>query len=534
MKWRKSPYRYGGLEIRKDDCAYAWFIPVNERCEWVKNAEDCHLDSYIQYAQILFCTFRTDDDVCGNILDNMVGNVFQSRKQQYKMLHQGVSTITDKQPWKLVIFCPSLAVIASALHLSENIAGVTILAFGNGSPDIFTSIIADGGDERLIMFTELIGAGIFITAITAGTVAIFSPFRVLPRPFMRDCLFYAAAVIWIAYITEDNSIHLWEDVITMTELPSTSGTRRSSDDADDEGHVSFDGDNVNRPKELFKEFLHDINPINVNNWRTSRILVRVIMVLRVPVMLLLRLLVPVVNETAVKRGWSKLLNCLQLCVTPIVATVILKVHHVTIGPVPIIAIIACFCIIIGVIVFLRTQEKFPPKYHNIFALLGFLTAMLIVWLIAKEVMSVLLSIGFASGISDPMLGVTLLAWGNSISDLISNVAVARQGYPRMGYSACFGGPMFNTLLGLGLPWTISTVHQPDYEMEIRTSEMMHGCLAFLLCSLMCSVLYLNIMDFVARRSYGFLLYTIYFTFMLITFLSEIRVMHPIGTNVHEN
>ncbi|KAK0097252.1 hypothetical protein PV326_002781 [Microctonus aethiopoides] len=507
MKWRKSAHRYGGLEIRKDDCAYAWYIPVNERCDWVKKAEDCHLETHIQYAQILFCTFGTDDDgwfslglLFGNILDNMVGNVFQSREQQYKMLHQGVSTITDKQPWKLVIFCPSLSVIASVLHLSENIAGVTILAFGNGSPDIFTSIVADGGDERLIMFTELIGAGIFVTAVIAGSVAIFSPFRVLPKPFMRDCSFYAVAVMWIAYISEDQSIHIWEslskvlvhyliihsDVAITTELASVSRVRRSSDDADNESHISSDGQNENRPEGLFKEFLYDINPINVNNWQTSRIFVRVIMVLRAPVMLLLQLLVPVVNETAVKRGWSKLLNCLQLCVTPILATVILGVHRVKIGSVPIIVIITCFCVITGVIVFLITQEKYPPKYHNIFAFLGFLTSMLMVWLIAKEVMSVLQCIGFASGISDPMLGITLLAWGNSISDLISNVAVARQGYPRMGYSACFGGPMFNTLLGLGLTWTIAAAHQPGYETEIRTSAMMHGCLAFLLCSLMCS------------------------------------------------
>lgn len=116
---------------------------------------------------------------------------------------------------------------------------------------------------------------------------------------------------------------LYSDVAITTELASASGVRRSSDDADDESHISSDGQNENRPEGLFKEFLYDINPINVNNWQTSRIFVRVIMVLRAPVMLLLQLLVPVVNETAVKRGWSKLLNCLQLCVTPILATVIL-------------------------------------------------------------------------------------------------------------------------------------------------------------------------------------------------------------------
>ncbi|XP_022252097.1 mitochondrial sodium/calcium exchanger protein-like [Limulus polyphemus] len=36
--------------------------------------------------------------------------------------------------------CSALVVISKTLHLSQNIAGVTFLAFGNGSPDIFSSL----------------------------------------------------------------------------------------------------------------------------------------------------------------------------------------------------------------------------------------------------------------------------------------------------------------------------------------------------------------------------------------------------------
>ena len=37
-------------------------------------------------------------------------------------------------------FCPNLAIISKTLRLSHNIAGVTILAFGNGAPDIFSAL----------------------------------------------------------------------------------------------------------------------------------------------------------------------------------------------------------------------------------------------------------------------------------------------------------------------------------------------------------------------------------------------------------
>jgi len=50
--------------------------------------------------------------------------------------------------------------MAQVMHMSDNIAGVTLLAFGNGAPDIFSAIAAIGsiknGDAGLA-FGALIG-----------------------------------------------------------------------------------------------------------------------------------------------------------------------------------------------------------------------------------------------------------------------------------------------------------------------------------------------------------------------------------------
>ena len=79
-----------------------------------------------------------------------------------------------------------------------------------------------------------------------------------------------------------------------------------------------------RPKGLFREFLFDANPINGNEWREANGMVKALLVLRAPFMVVLQLFVPVVNETAEKRGWSKLLNCIQLWLTPVVALCVLE------------------------------------------------------------------------------------------------------------------------------------------------------------------------------------------------------------------
>ena len=54
--------------------------------------------------------------------------------------------------------------------------------------------------------------------------------------------------------------------------------------------------------------------------------------------------------------------------------------------------------------------------------------------------------GVVFRLSSAVLGLTLLAWGNSIGDLVSDIAVAKQGFPRMAIAACFGGPLFSILL----------------------------------------------------------------------------------------
>ena len=75
-------------------------------------------------------------------------------------------------------------------------AGVTILAFGNGAPDIFSSLAGISSSRPELVFGELFGAGIFITTVVAGAVCWVTPFHVMERPFLRDLAFYICTLLW--------------------------------------------------------------------------------------------------------------------------------------------------------------------------------------------------------------------------------------------------------------------------------------------------------------------------------------------------
>ncbi|XP_047096864.1 mitochondrial sodium/calcium exchanger protein-like [Schistocerca piceifrons] len=103
-------------------------------------------------------------------------------------------------------FCPALAAIATWLGLSESVAGVTVLAFGNGSPDIFTSIAAAPSGRVGMILAELLGGGIFVTTVTAGFVLLCTPFKMYGTSFLRDGIFYLMAVLWLYIIFLDGHL----------------------------------------------------------------------------------------------------------------------------------------------------------------------------------------------------------------------------------------------------------------------------------------------------------------------------------------
>jgi sodium/potassium/calcium exchanger 6 len=77
--------------------------------------------------------------------------------------------------------------------------GVTLLAFGNGCPDIFSSLAAASSGRPELIVGELMGAGVFCTSIVAGLIFISADFKIARRPLLRDTSFYllAAFLIWL-------------------------------------------------------------------------------------------------------------------------------------------------------------------------------------------------------------------------------------------------------------------------------------------------------------------------------------------------
>lgn len=106
--------------------------------------------------------------------------------------------------------CVNLSTIASILGMSESLTGVTFLAFGNGSPDVFSTFAAMSSNSGSLAVGELIGAAGFISAVVAGSMALVRPFRVARRSFVRDIGFFICATSFALVFLADGHLHAWE------------------------------------------------------------------------------------------------------------------------------------------------------------------------------------------------------------------------------------------------------------------------------------------------------------------------------------
>lgn len=89
------------------------------------------------------------------------------------------------------------------------------MAFGNGSPDLFSTFTAMSHESGSLAIGELIGAASFITSVVAGSMAVVAPFHVTAIPFLRNVIFFLTAIMVTLSIVWDGKIHFWESILLV-------------------------------------------------------------------------------------------------------------------------------------------------------------------------------------------------------------------------------------------------------------------------------------------------------------------------------
>jgi sodium/potassium/calcium exchanger 6 len=180
-----------------------------------------------------------------------------------------------------------------------------------------------------------------------------------------------------------------------------------------------------------------------------------------------------------------------------------------------------------------TRPDVTPKVFPLFVLCGFVMSIVWMGMVASEVVALIETIGINLGISTSLLGMTIIAWGNSMGDMMANVAVAKGDGTRdvcrkgakMALAACFGSPMLMNLVGTGgalvLHILVSSGGGPVVSFVSQTCRVAFLFMAIALAS---HLAVFPSTGYAPSRKYAYYLWTLYAVFLLFVFLAEGKLL----------
>ncbi|KAF5202964.1 Cation/calcium exchanger [Thalictrum thalictroides] len=504
------------------------------KCVYLKTQRSCDTNGYIDYLYLFYC-------LSGNWPSLGFTLVFLWLIVLFYLLGDTAS----------VYFCSSLESLSKILKLSPTIAGVTLLSLGNGAPDLFSSLVSfTGNGSRSVGVNSVLGGAFFVSCIVVGVICVIvgpSQIYVVKFDFVRDVCFLLFGLSALLLIVIVGKINLWGAlgflalyIIYVFVVYKTNGHSNSDIEDGVSGIGSNYGDELGVPilrsfqteefifakeEELEANDNCDAEKI-CSSWKSSAPFGWFLYIIELPLSLPRRMTIPVVSED----NWSKPFAVISITIAPFFLALICDSQMSTTEFKTRLAIYifgGSVGVLFGVLALFTTKTSCPPqKFLLPWLVVGF--AMSVTWsyITANELVALLVSIGYIFGISPSILGLTVLAWGNSLGDLITNVAMSMKGGAegtQVAISGCYAGPIFNLLVGLGLSQIVSTWGVYPSSLLVSKDLFLLETLAFLVIGLLWALVILPWRKMKLDRFLGIGLLVIYLGCI------SLRLVQTLGT-----
>uniref|UniRef100_A0A1D1YQ23 Cation/calcium exchanger 1 n=1 Tax=Anthurium amnicola TaxID=1678845 RepID=A0A1D1YQ23_9ARAE len=523
------------------------FEEYKERCAYVSSEAQCKPEGYINYLQLFYCTYGRYPILGYIVLILWLVLLF------YLLGNTAAN-----------YFCSSLEGLSGVLNLPPTIAGVTLLSLGNGAPDVFSSLVSFMGTSTGdVGLNSILGGAFFVSSVVTGVISICvgsSKISVDKPSFIRDVCFLLIAISALTLIIAIGKINIWGAVAftslyfvyvflsstahycqkkegelcvsgtgpllpvnstSFCEETEKNGTLETSllVPTETNDSVSTMREDLQNDGQELKMSYCGFSPPAAHYFRM------IVNFLELPLYVMRRLTIP----DALEERWSKPCAVISVSFAPLLLAALWNSQR---GDMRSKSSLVAYLIgvligiVFGITALLTTENSSPPKRFLLPWLAGgFLMTVVWTYVTAEELVSLLVSLGVILGISPSILGITLLAWGNSIGDLIANVLMARNSGPegaQVAISGCYAGPIFNTLIGLGVSLGFCSWSVYPYSYVIPNDPSLYQTIGFLTGGLLWAIVILPGRGMRLDRVLGVGLLAIYASFL------SVRIAQSLG------
>nr|XP_034996891.1 sodium/potassium/calcium exchanger 2 isoform X2 [Zootoca vivipara] len=452
-------------------------------------------------------------------------------------------------------FVPSLTVITEKLAISDDVAGATFMAAGGSAPELFTSLIGVFISHSNVGIGTIVGSAVFNILFVIGMCALFSKeiLHLTWWPLFRDVSFYIMDLVLLIIFFLDNFIMWWESLtlllayfvyvtfmkfnVQVEELVKSLLSKNKVEKVSPEveaktkprlqrGGSSASLHNSLMRNSIFQLMIHTLDPLAEGKFKErASILHKMAKKCQVEdgekrngsvnhAGAKVEVEVTPPNDGAMQNGtavgaeeeeddedqplslaWpdTPRKQLTYLAILPIVFPLWATLPDVR-NP--------------------SSKKFFPLTFFGSISWIAVFSYLMVWW--AHQV-------GETIGISEEIMGLTILAAGTSIPDLITSVIVARKGLGDMAVSSSVGSNIFDITVGLPLPWLLYAMINNFVPVAV-SSNGLFCAIVLLFIMLLFVILSIAACKWRMNKFLGFTMFGLYFVFLIVSVLLEDRVI----------
>uniref|UniRef100_A0A4W5QDD1 Solute carrier family 24 member 2 n=1 Tax=Hucho hucho TaxID=62062 RepID=A0A4W5QDD1_9TELE len=470
-------------------------------------------------------------------------------------------------------FVPALTVITEKLAISDDVAGATFMAAGGSAPELFTSVIGVFISHSNVGIGTIVGSAVFNILFVIGMCAIFSReiLNLTWWPLFRDVSFYIMDLIMLICFFLDNYITYWESIALLSAYATyvifmkfnsnvegfVKGCMNKNQVVEVEVQpkvtVIAAKDDFNMPRlqrggssaslhnslmrnSIFQLMIHTLDPLSEGKFREKASILHKIAKKKCQVEDSEKAngvasrsgewplysgdknlpnssnveveVTPPMNGTAGQEGedeededqplslsWPDTMRkrFTYLLIMPIIFPLWLTLPDVR----------------------KPTAKKFFPISFlgSICWIAGF--SYLMVWWAHQ--------VGETIGITEEIMGLTILAAGTSIPDLITSVIVARKGLGDMAVSSSVGSNIFDITVGLPFPWLLWSIINNMQPVAV-SSNGLFCAIVLLFIMLIFVIISIAACKWRMSKLLGFIMFVLYLVFLVVSVMLEDKII----------
>ncbi|XP_024229022.2 sodium/potassium/calcium exchanger 2 isoform X2 [Oncorhynchus tshawytscha] len=470
-------------------------------------------------------------------------------------------------------FVPALTVITEKLAISDDVAGATFMAAGGSAPELFTSVIGVFVSHSNVGIGTIVGSAVFNILFVIGMCAIFSReiLNLTWWPLFRDVSFYIMDLIMLICFFLDNYISYWESIVLLSAYaayvifmkfnsnvegfvkgcmnknqvvevevqPKAVSPGAPEDESKlsarprlQRGGSSASLHNSLMRNSIFQLMIHTLDPLSEGQFREKASILHKIAKKKCQVEDSEKAngvasrsdknlpnssnveveVTPPMNGTTGQEGealaedeededqplslsWPDTMRkrFTYLIIMPIVFPLWLTLPDVR----------------------KPTAKKFFPISFlgSICWIAGF--SYLMVWWAHQ--------VGETIGITEEIMGLTILAAGTSIPDLITSVIVARKGLGDMAVSSSVGSNIFDITVGLPFPWLLWSIIN-NMRPVVVSSNGLFCAIVLLFLMLIFVIISIAACKWRMSKLLGFIMFVLYLVFLVVSVMLEDKII----------